>query len=197
MTRRKPPEKTPAAAQSRKDGRSRDPHVLPTQPDEGGKDVILEAFEASRRDGAPPESLLHWARSWARTVSRSAPTFSSRILGLLSHQSFAAPALRSAAPASEARLYGDDEYQLDLRVEEKNNGMWRLRGQVVSLVSSEENWKVLLCCADADIREEKCNEFGEFVFDETPPGPWMSVIAESASVRLHLPRIKGPDRNEE
>lgn len=158
-------------------------------------EILLGEIERSRLDdgGAPPEKLLQWARAWVRMNSGAAPTFASRILNILARQNLPQPALRSVGGMAEAILYGDDDYHLDLRVEEVKAG-WRLRGQVVSLHPNqdEERWKIRLLSPNEAPRKVSCDEFGEFVIDAVPPSRRLSLVAECDSCRLCLPKIEGP-----
>lgn len=155
-------------------------------------ELLFDAIEASRSEGAPPEHLLHWARSWARTVSKPAPALPTRILSLLSRRRLSVPAVRSAYSATEAGLYGDDQFQLDLRVEESRDGSWRLRGQLVSLQSEQENWTIRILGPGAGARIARCDEYGEFSLGNLPRDSSLSLVAESGSCRLYLPRVGGP-----
>jgi len=156
--------------------------------------IILSELEDVGRYGSPPEHLLSWARAWAGQEMPEEKGIASRVLGILSRQSMPAHALRSGVTEPAAVLYGDEDYQLDLRVEEIETESWRIRGQVVSLKAVDDHgcWKLRLLDPSGKWTEQSSDEFGEFTFAPVAAGSGLSLSAQRGKDRLHVARIEGP-----
>jgi hypothetical protein len=148
----------------------------------------LQALGAVRQSAAPPTGLARWALAYAGRSVRQRPRV--RLLELLAASAGPLNAVRAGC-AGAAALYGDDAYQLDLRLEPGPRGA-HLHGQVVSLDEPVPNgWEITVVGPDGSTAEVSSDALGEFLV-EGPAARWgASLIAEGPGARLVVPRFDG------
>lgn len=148
----------------------------------------LRALEDLREAGAPSVRLTRWAVAYAGCAAPAPARF--RPLALLAAGAAAHNGIRDGSAAAAA-LYGDDEHQLDLRLEPGPHGP-HLHGQVVSLDDGDpSSWSVVVVGPDGAVAEVASDPYGEFEV-EGPAARWgATVIAQRAGNRLVVPRFDG------
>ncbi len=159
---------------------------------------LLGALEGGRQP-ALPERLRRWAQAYARTQAVTRPRFS--LLGLLSEGAPLAAAVRGSGPAA-AMLYGDERYQLDLRLEPMAAGAARLHGQVVPLgAATTGHFTVTVVASDGTTTTTAVDEWGEFHVDHLQAATGLSLVLEAENERLVVPclypRDLGQDDDDE
>lgn len=119
---------------------------------------------------APSRTLERWALAVARN-SRPSPVHRRTLARL---ETGGRPAVRGAA--ERAWLVGDAGCQLDIRAERTASGRFVLRGHLVRARGEAGGWRVGLEAAGGEPRRAFTDPWGEFAFDEVPPGPFRIVL---------------------
>ncbi len=157
---------------------------------------LLGAMDEARITADVPPALMHWARVWAHEAVPRPQTFVSRILGILAYGAPQLSAVRGTSMGGPAVLYGDDDYQLDIRLKPQHDGTWRVRGQVVptanTSISDSGPWAIRLLRSDGTVIRTHSDEFGDFRFNALPDFKGLSLVAERGSKRLIIPRLVTP-----
>ncbi|MEN8163482.1 MAG: hypothetical protein ABFS37_05090 [Acidobacteriota bacterium] len=157
---------------------------------------LLGALDDARTTADVPPALMHWARAWAHEATERPQTFVSRILGILAYGAPQLAAVRGMTLGGSAVLYGDDDHQLDIRLEPQHDGTCRVRGQVVPTANTGDSdsgpWTVRLVGFDGAVMGTRSDEIGDFRFDALPDVKSLSLIAERGSKRLIVPRLVTP-----
>jgi len=157
---------------------------------------LLGALDEARTTADVPPALMHWARVWAHEAAPRPQTFVSRILGVLAYGAPQLAAVRGTAMGGPAVLYGDDNYQLDVRLEPQHDGTCRVRGQVVPTANTDDSgsgpWAIRLVKSDGTVIPTHSDDIGDFRFDALPDFRGLSLVAERGSKRLIIPRLVSP-----
>ncbi len=158
---------------------------------------LISALDGAREQNAePPEALQHWARVWAHEAAPHRPSLVSRLLEVLAYGAPCLTAVRGAAAGGPAVLYGDNQYQLDVRLEPEEDGTHRVRGQVVPATETVETgegpWSIQVIGPPGVVLRTLSDEHGEFRFDGVHSVTGLSLVAERGSERLIVPRLAAP-----
>ena len=157
---------------------------------------LLGALNEAQATADVPDALMHWARVWVREAAPHPQTVVSRILDVLA---FGAPQLaevRGGRMGGPAVLYGDNNHQLDVRLEPQHDGTCRIRGQVVPTAHTDDfesgPWAIRLVRSDGAVIRAHSDSIGDFRFDALPNVTGLSLVAERGSMRLIIPRLVAP-----
>lgn len=157
---------------------------------------LLGALDEARTTADVPPTLMHWARVWAHEAAPRPQPFVSRILGILAYGAPQLAAVRGPAMGGPAVLYGNDDHQLDVRLEPQHDGTCRVRGQVVPIANTDDSgsgpWDIRLVKSDGNVIRTHSDDIGDFRFDALPDAKGLSLIAERGSKRLIIPRLVTP-----
>jgi hypothetical protein len=138
----------------------------------------------------PPQRLQRWARAWAGAVAHSRPRLS--VLDILAIGAQPLAAVRDAGGHDTAMLYGDDRYQLDVRVTGRSDGTSRLHGQIVPLPASPQGrWKVTTVSSEGSVMTATSDANGEFWIEGVTRWEGLSLVADSETDRLIVPTFGG------
>ncbi len=158
--------------------------------------TLLGALDEARTTADVPQALMHWARVWAQEATPRPQTFVSRILGILAYGAPQLAAVRGAAMGGPAVLYGDEDHQLDVRLEPQHEGAYRVRGQVVPTAKTGDSdsgpWAIRLVRFDGTVIRTHSDDIGDFRFDALREVKGLSLVAERGSKRLIIPRLVTP-----
>ncbi len=146
------------------------------------------ALELAHHADPPPQALSRWAVAYARCAAPDRPR--PRLLALLAASAGPLVEVRAGAAAAAA-LYGDERFQVDLRLEPDRAGA-RLHGQVVSVDDpTPAPWQVTAVGAHGVTTTVASDAFGEFRIDG-PAARWgVTVIAQRGDDRLVVSRFDG------
>ena len=141
----------------------------------------------------PPEWLARRSMIlFRRSNALAQPVHRQRVLGHLVFDNYGAQTagMRREGPAPvRSQLYRAAEFDIDLQMRrDDEDGSIRARGQVLVRSPSEASPGVRIELHDLDslIGETESDEFGEFVLDDLPDGPFDLVICPGDERRLHL-----------
>jgi len=144
---------------------------------------LLGALAEARAFDDPPDHLMHWARVWAR---QAAPARPSMVRGV-----------RAGGPAV---LYGSEAHQLDVRLEPRKDGTFRMRAQIVPTGEINDDgrpWSIRMVGTQGSVFRTLSDEDGGFRFDSLPDVVGLSLVAERGTERLIVPRLVAPANEEE
>ena len=148
----------------------------------------LAALADARHAAHPPLPLRRWALAYAGCALPDRPR--PRLLALLAASAGPLAEVRAgAAPA--AALYGDERFQVDLRLEPDAAGA-RLHGQVVAVDdATPEPWTITAVGPDGVTSTVTSDSCGEFRIDGRAARWGVTVVAERAGERLVVSRFDG------
>lgn len=143
-----------------------------------------------------PPALQHWARAWTRENAAQPPTVMSRLLGVLAMGATPLAEARGTAIGPQAVLFGDDTYQLDIRLEDHEDGGVEIRGQAVALeddLDDGTSWSVRVVGGEGTVYHTATDEHGLFLLRVEDEVAGASLVADRGPIRLVVPRL-GPRR---
>jgi len=161
---------------------------------------LLEALVEARTFDDPPDHLMHWARVWARQSAPARPSMVSRLMEVLAFGVPQTAAVRGVRAGGPAVLYGSETHQLDVRIEPRKDGAYRIRAQIVPTGEINDDcrpWSIRMVGAQGSVFRTLSDEDGGFRFNSLPDVAGLSLVAERGTERLIVPRLVTPANEEE
>jgi hypothetical protein len=161
---------------------------------------LLGALAEARAFDAPPDHLMHWARVWARQAAPARPSMVSRLMEVLAFGVPQTAAVRGVRAGGPAVLYGSEAHQLDVRLEPRKDGTFRMRAQIVPTGDIDDDsrpWSIRMVGTQGSVFRTLSDEDGGFRFDSLPDVAGLSLVAERGTERLIVPRLVAPANEEE
>jgi hypothetical protein len=156
---------------------------------------LLEALAEARTFDDPPDHLMHWARVWARQAAPARPSMVSRLMEVLAFGVPQTAAVRGVRAGGPAVLYGSETHQLDVRIELRRDGAFRIRAQIVPTGEIDDDcrpWSIRMVGTQGSVFRTLSDEDGGFRFESLPDVAGLSLVAERGTERLIVPRLVTP-----